>query len=84
MQKHQQWWKQSCARGQVGHGQEFVETTKRARISAFDLKEHDMDLATMFSLLTSASATSHVDNYQIYLELKCVYSHKVSHVSFYE
>ena len=61
MQKHQQWWTQSCARGQVGHGQEFVETIMRVRISAFDLKEHVMDLATLSSLLTSASATSHVN-----------------------
>ncbi|WZZ67319.1 hypothetical protein YC2023_078689 [Brassica napus] len=59
--KHQQWWTQSCARGRVGHGQEFVETIMSVRSSAFDLKEHVMDLAIMSSLLTSASATSHVN-----------------------
>lgn len=45
----------------VGHGQESVETITPARISAFDLKEHNMDLATMCSLLTSVSAISHVN-----------------------
>ena len=62
MQMYQQWWTQSCVRGQVGHGQEFVETIMRVRISAFDLRKHDMDLATMSSQLTSVSAISLVNS----------------------
>ncbi|KAF2599060.1 hypothetical protein F2Q68_00009155 [Brassica cretica] len=62
LQKHQQWWKhRSCARGQVGHGQESVETITHARISALTLRKHDMDLATMSSQLTSVFATSLVN-----------------------
>ena len=46
----------------MGHGQEFVETIMRVRISAFDLRKHDMDLATMSSQLTSVSAISLVNS----------------------
>ncbi|KAF5203034.1 hypothetical protein FRX31_007379, partial [Thalictrum thalictroides] len=60
--KNQQWWKhrrQNCARNQVGHGQESVETITHARISAFRVSTRGS--TTWSSHITGASATSHVN-----------------------
>ena len=45
----------------MGHGQEYVEITMLARTSASTLREHDMDLVTIFFHITGVSAISHVN-----------------------
>lgn len=71
MQKHQ-WWKQSYVRGQVGHGQEFVETIMHARISVLILRGHDMDLATIASHITDVFVTSTVNLRELFGGKLCV------------
>lgn len=67
----------------MGHGQEYVEIIMLARTSASTSREHDMDLATIFSHITGVSATSHVNLPKLIGCTKtmwclCVYLHLIS------